>query len=155
MPSQALLSVCTFLCYTYPPQAGATPPRGRAYVQRSTLDSVQVYEDTAVMQPTALYHCGQSTVPLCVSSQWAFLHKHNIQLSHDITLTPFRSGDIPLMRFFYSQNLPIDRLFRLNKCSLYLNIMFLSELFNLQRSIKEFVMQGQPGPVLNEYLWPR
>jgi hypothetical protein len=33
MPSQALLSIYTFLCYTYPPplQAGATPPRGRTY----------------------------------------------------------------------------------------------------------------------------
>jgi hypothetical protein len=71
MPSQALLSICTFLCHTspspLPPQAGATPPT-RAYVQRSTIDSVQVYEDTAVMQPTALYHRGHSTVPLCMSS---------------------------------------------------------------------------------------
>jgi hypothetical protein len=44
MPSQALLSISVYVIFY-----AIRPPPTRAYVQRSTLDSVQVYEDTAVM----------------------------------------------------------------------------------------------------------
>lgn len=34
-----------------------------------------------------------------IKSSWAFLHQYDIQMTHDIPLEPFRSGETPLMRF--------------------------------------------------------
>jgi len=86
---------------------------------------------------------------------WKFLQAKDIILRHDITLPRFQEGDLPLMQVWADARVTIDTLARLNKCRLFLNIYFLSEVMTPSSSIKPFVSQGIPGPVLNDFVWPR
>jgi len=60
------------------------------------------------------------------------------------------------MQVFHDQGLPIDTLVRLNRCRLYLNLYFTSEVFTQSGTrIKPAAFLTSKGPVINTFLWPR
>jgi len=60
------------------------------------------------------------------------------------------------MFLFAKNNVPLESLFYLNQCQLFLQIYCVSELFGMDSlSIKPYILQGQLGPMINTYSWPR
>jgi hypothetical protein len=63
-----------------------------------------------------------------IKSTCLFLNTHNLELHHNINMTPLREGDQLLMQVFYLQN-PTPEVFSiLNRCRLYLQVTYVSEI---------------------------
>jgi hypothetical protein len=91
-----------------------------------------------------------------LKASWKFFSSYEIHLRHDIQLPTLRVGDQPLMELFYNLNLLIDTFVRLNRCRLFSNIYYVSEVFTLSgREIKPSVLLPLVGPILNKFGWPR
>jgi hypothetical protein len=63
-----------------------------------------------------------------LKSTWEFLSNHNINLQHDITVPKNTSYDYPIMPEFCKYNPTLPELIALNRCRLYLQAFYLSDL---------------------------
>jgi ribonuclease HI len=90
-----------------------------------------------------------------IKASWKFLDKHNLTLSHDITINPLRINDKPLMKIFYDAGVRGSDLLAINKCRLYLKIFFLSDMATGDGiSILQDALNGTPYETANQFSWP-
>jgi hypothetical protein len=78
-----------------------------------------------------------------VKSTCIFFLKHQLELRHDIAMLPLRQGDLILMESFAKFSPSVEELRSLNKCQLYLQVCFLSEISTGDRlAISEDAWRG-------------
>jgi hypothetical protein len=75
-------------------------------------------------------HAAHISTDSLIKSSWQFLNTNDLQLHHDITFTPQRTGDKILMCEFLDSGASKDDLLSLNRCRLYLKAYFLSDITN-------------------------
>ncbi len=96
---------------------------------RNTLENMilEVGMGTDILQlnPQVIQLLATDTL---IKSTCLFLLQHNIELKHDISMPPLRNGDQIIMKAFGRYNLSFEELCVLNKCRLYLQVYFLSEI---------------------------
>jgi hypothetical protein len=63
-----------------------------------------------------------------VKSTCQFLQKYDLTLLHDIKIKPLREDDQLIMKAFYALSPTSSELMALNRCRLYLQVLFLSEI---------------------------
>jgi hypothetical protein len=94
--------------------------------------------------------------PSLIKSTWELIHLNNIQLLHTIKLTSHWVHDKPIMEFLPIAQLELEQLLAFNRCRLYLQAFFLSDIVDgCGTSITEDACMGRPN-VCPETLpsWP-
>jgi hypothetical protein len=91
-----------------------------------------------------------------IKSSWQFLSENEITLKHNITIPLYQEHEKPTMQILYGSGVHDLDLFVINKCRLFLQVYNLSDFKNLSRTgVKQHILQGIPGPVLNALIWPK
>jgi hypothetical protein len=71
---------------------------------------------------------GHLATPSLIKSTWEFLHKHDIEMRHDLTIKPPRHDDIPIMKLFIPEHPSREQLAILNRCRLFLRAFWISDI---------------------------
>jgi hypothetical protein len=73
-----------------------------------------------------------------------FMNTNTLELHHNIDMTPLREGDQLLMQVFHRQNPTLEVLGILNRCRLYLQVSYVSEICSGDGlAISEHAWSGQ------------
>jgi hypothetical protein len=92
-----------------------------------------------------------------IKSTFLFLIQHGIELHHDVALLLLRELDYLLMPTFFDFSPTDDELLSLNRCRLFLQVLFLSEICTGDGlAISEDAWRGTRFEVPSKTLsWPR
>jgi primosomal protein N'' len=92
-----------------------------------------------------------------VKSICLFLQQNNIKVRHDISQHLLRANDQLIMKHFPRDSLSLSELETLNRCSLLLQVSFLSEIFTADGTmVTEDAWHGKRFEIPNKALsWPQ
>jgi hypothetical protein len=92
-----------------------------------------------------------------IKSTWLFLEANHFRLQHNIQLSPQREGDREQMHAFLSLKPPLEHMLALNRCWLYPNALFISNITSGDGLfIEEYAWQGRKnqGNTKCDTSWP-
>jgi len=96
-------------------------------------------------------------LPTWLSQCWFQCVQHGIEISTDLpNLLPLQECDKELMHIFAEQGIQAADLATLNKCHMYLHVIFLSDICNASRTeIEPNMWSGAAVADTHNYHWPQ
>jgi hypothetical protein len=125
---------------------------------RSSLELLYVELGVSMdLHEISYQHMSALATNSLVKSSWYFLSTYDIKLAHDIKIEGQRKGDKPIMEIFLYHNIHTSELRSINKCRLFLQAFFLSDIADGSGMyVTDDSWQGMcQGTVFKTESWPQ